>query len=61
MRSIETDADHEAALKEIERLWEAPQGTADGDLLESLTVMVEAYEDTHFPMAAPDPSSFALS
>ena len=55
LKPIKTDADHEAALIEIERLWDAEEGTPDGDRLEILTTLVEAYEETHFPMDMPDP------
>ncbi len=55
LKPIKTDADHEAALREIERLWNAKEGTADGDRLEILTTLVEAYEETRFPMDMPDP------
>jgi len=55
LKPIKTDADHEAALKEIERLWGAAEGTADGDRLDILTTLVEAYEEAHFPMDMPDP------
>ncbi len=55
LKPIKTDADHEAALLEIERLWGAKEGTADGDRLEILMTLVEAYEETHFPMDMPDP------
>ena len=52
---IKTDADHEVALKEIERLRDAEEGTAAGDRLEILSTLVEAYEESHFPMDMPDP------
>lgn len=52
--TIISDADHEAALKEIERLWDAEEGTADGDLLNSLISSVEAYEEAHFTMQGQD-------
>jgi HTH-type transcriptional regulator / antitoxin HigA len=55
LKPIKTDADHEAALKEIERLWGAAEGTADGDRLEILITLTEAYEEAHFPMDMPDP------
>ena len=55
LKPIKTDADHEAALKEIERLWDAEEGTADADRLEVLSTLVEAYEEAHFPMDLPDP------
>jgi HTH-type transcriptional regulator / antitoxin HigA len=55
LRPIKTEADHEAALHEIERLWSAEDGTPEGDRLDILTTLVEAYEEFHFPMDMPDP------
>ncbi|HUY14458.1 MAG TPA: transcriptional regulator [Terriglobia bacterium] len=55
IKPIKTEADHAAALREIERLWGADEGTAEGDRLEVLTTLVEAYEQTHFPIDGPDP------
>jgi HTH-type transcriptional regulator/antitoxin HigA len=55
LKPIKTDADHEAALKEIERLWGAIEATADGDRLEILITLAEAYEEAHLPMDMPDP------
>ena len=54
-KPIESSADHEAALQEIERLWNAAEGTADGDRLEILMTLVEAYEKAHFTIDEPDP------
>ncbi len=55
IKPIKTEADHAAALREIEHLWGADEGTAAGDRLEVLTTLVEAYEQAHFPIDAPDP------
>jgi len=55
LKPIKTDANHEAALKEIERLWGAEEGTTNGDRLEILITLAEAYEEAHFPMDMPDP------
>lgn len=55
LKPIKTDADHTAALREIERLWGAAEGTPDGDRLEILTTLVEAYEEARFPMSMPNP------
>jgi HTH-type transcriptional regulator / antitoxin HigA len=49
IRPIRTDKDHKAALAEIDRLWGAAPGTADGDKLDILVVLVETYEDRRFP------------
>jgi HTH-type transcriptional regulator/antitoxin HigA len=55
LKPIKTDADHAAALREIERLWGAKRGTAARDVLEILVTLVEAYEEAHFPIDIPDP------
>jgi len=55
IKPIKTEADHAAALRAIERLWGAEEGTAEGDRLEVLTTLVEAYEQARFPIDAPDP------
>ncbi len=55
IRPIRNDKDHEAALAEIERLWGAPEDSPEGDRLDVLITLVEAYERVHFPIDAPDP------
>jgi HTH-type transcriptional regulator/antitoxin HigA len=55
IKPIRTEADHAAALREIERLWGAEEGTTAGDRLDVLTTLVEAYEQAHFPIDPPDP------
>src|SRR5438067_10449351 len=55
LKPIKTAADYEAALAEIERLWGAPAGTAEGDRLDILATLVDAYENEHYPMDPPDP------
>lgn len=46
---IRNDQDHEAALREIERLWGAAAGTEDADKLDILATLVEKYEDSRWP------------
>ena len=55
IRPIRTKADYRAALKGVERLWDAKPGTAAGDRVEVLVTLIEAYEARHFPIPAPDP------
>ena len=55
IKPIRNSADHDRALREIERLWGAKEGTADGDRLEILVTLVDAYESEHFPIDSPDP------
>lgn len=54
IRPIRTRADHRAALKAIEGLMGARPGTPEGDRLDVLATLVEAWERKHFPMDAPD-------
>ena len=55
VKPIRTEKDYEAALKEVERLWGTKSGTPDGDRLDGLATLIEAYEDQHYPMDPPDP------
>ncbi|CAM5786349.1 helix-turn-helix domain-containing protein [Castellaniella caeni] len=57
IRPIRTDVDYKAALKVISGLVEHDPdiGTPDGDRLDVLTTLVQAYEATNFPMDLPDP------
>lgn len=55
IKPIKTKKDHEQALKAIERLMSAQRGTPEGDRLEVLVTLVEAYEARHFPLDLPDP------
>ena len=55
IRPIRTDDDHSAALQEIERLWGAAPGTPDGDRLDVLATLVDAYESHRWPIEAGDP------
>jgi HTH-type transcriptional regulator/antitoxin HigA len=55
LKPIRTEADYEAALAEVERLWGAASGTPDGDRLDVLATLLDAYEAAHFPMDPPDP------
>jgi HTH-type transcriptional regulator/antitoxin HigA len=55
LKPIRTETDYEAALREIDRLMDAGPGTPEGDRLDILTTLVEAYEARHHPIEAPDP------
>ena len=60
IRPIRSKSDYRAALAETQRLWDADPGTADGDRVDVLTTLVEAYESEHFPIEAPDPIAAIL-
>jgi HTH-type transcriptional regulator/antitoxin HigA len=52
---IHTEAEHDAALRQVDRLWEAEPGTPNGDRLVVLLVLIEAYEAKNDPIPPPDP------
>ena len=60
LRPIRTKREHQAALAEIEALWDARDGTTESDRLQVLVLLVEAYEQKHFPIEAPHPIDFLL-
>ncbi|EOW9092884.1 TPA: type II toxin-antitoxin system HigA family antitoxin [Vibrio cholerae] len=55
IRPIKTDADYRAALNDIENLMMAEPDTVEGEKLDILVTLVEAYEAKHFPIDLPDP------
>lgn len=55
IKPIRTKTDYARAVREIEQLWSARQGTPEGDRLEVLATLVDAYEEKHFPIDPPDP------
>ena len=57
IKPIRTKADYKAALKTVSRLvaLDPARGTADGDKLDILATLVQAYEAEHFPMSPADP------
>ena len=55
IKPIRTKRDYAAALKTVETLMHAKAGSADGDHLDVLVTLIQAYEEKHFPMLPPDP------
>ncbi len=55
LRPLRTEADYEAALAEVERLWGAKAGTPEGDRLEVLATLIDVFEAERHPMDPPDP------
>jgi len=55
VKPIRSRRDYEAALDEVGRLWGAKAGTRDGDRLDVLATLIDAYEAEHYPMDPPDP------
>ena len=55
IRPIRNSNDHVSALKRIQALMSAKPGTDEGDELDVLATLVDAYEAKHFPIESPDP------
>ncbi len=55
MKPIKDERTYQAALARIDELWGAEPDTAEGDELDILLVLVEAYEEKHYPIPASDP------
>ncbi len=55
IRTIRTKKQYQAALSEIEQLWDAPAKSAQAERLAVLALLVEHFEKTQFPIGDPDP------
>jgi HTH-type transcriptional regulator / antitoxin HigA len=55
IRPIKSEADYEATLHEVESLMNSEIDTPNGDRLDVLVTLIEAYEAKHFPINLPDP------
>jgi len=55
IKPIRGEADYDRALRRVEELWDALEGSAESDELAVLATLVEAYEREHYPIDLPDP------
>jgi HTH-type transcriptional regulator/antitoxin HigA len=55
LKLIKTKKDYEQALNRLEVIFDAQPGSKEGDELEILALLIEKYEEEHFPIEAPDP------
>ena len=55
LRPLKTEVDYKEALAEIESVFNAGANTPEADRLDVLAMLVEAYEEEHYPIPAPDP------
>ncbi len=55
LKPIKTEADYDAAMAEVAALWGSRSGTPDGDRLDILATLIEAYEVRCYAMDAPTP------
>ncbi|HQV37436.1 MAG: helix-turn-helix domain-containing protein [Flavobacteriales bacterium] len=52
---IRNEKDYQAALKRLDKIFDAKKGSKEGDELEVLAILIDAYENAHFPIGMPDP------
>ena len=55
LKPIKTDQDYRDALERLEIIFDAPINTKEGDEAEILSLLIENYENEHYPIEAPDP------
>jgi HTH-type transcriptional regulator/antitoxin HigA len=52
---IKTKKEYQAALLELEKIFDAPANSKDGERAELLSLLIDTYENEHYPIDAPDP------
>ena len=55
LKPIKTKKDYTHALERLEKIFDVKKGSSEGDELEVLSILIEKYEDEHFPIGLPDP------
>jgi HTH-type transcriptional regulator/antitoxin HigA len=55
IKPIKSETDYKQALERLEIIFDSKKGTIEGDELEVLGILIEKYEDEHFPIGFPDP------
>jgi len=55
LKPIKTDKDYRDALERLEIIFDAPINSKEGDEAEILSLLIENYENEHYPIDAPDP------
>jgi HTH-type transcriptional regulator/antitoxin HigA len=55
LKPIRSNADYDKAIAEVERLWGSRSGTPNGDRLDVLATLIDAWEAQHYPIDPPDP------
>lgn len=55
LKPIKTESSYNLSLQRLEILFDAKPGTPEGDELEILSILIDEYEQSHFPIDLPDP------
>lgn len=55
IKAIKTEIDYNNALHRLDKIFHAVENTSEGDEAEVLSILIEKYEDEHYPIDTPDP------
>lgn len=55
MKILKTEEEYNQALKRLEVIFDAPADSTEGDEADLLGILIEKYEDEHYPIESPDP------
>jgi HTH-type transcriptional regulator / antitoxin HigA len=55
IKAIKNEEDYNQSIKRLEEIFHALENTKEGDEAEVLSILIEKYEDEHYPIEAPDP------
>jgi HTH-type transcriptional regulator/antitoxin HigA len=55
IKPIKTEKDYNQALERLEMIFDATPGSPEGDELEVLGILIDQFENEHFPIGLPDP------
>lgn len=50
IKAIKTEQDYDQVLKRLEVIFQAPADTDEGDEAEVLSILIEKYEEEHYPI-----------
>jgi len=55
IKLIKTEQDYQVALAKLDELFDAPKGTTESEYADVLALIIDEYENKHYPIEAPDP------
>ena len=55
IKLIKTEEDYQIALEQLDKIFDAVEGTPDSDQADILALLIDEYENIHYPIEAPDP------
>lgn len=55
IKLIKTEEDYQIALEQLDKIFDAAEGTPDSDQADILALLIDEYENIHYPIEAPDP------